>query len=213
MPPIPARNGWGVQSSLVNVQSNGGGINAVIPNTGVGAQILADTTSIRMTRIAWRVDITPDVAAGTASGPTRYRVVAVAGAQQFPPDITVWQQQAYPNGAHPEIPLSQGPSAPLRVIFDRWLDFANGDPGLSQVFWQDFPDAGPTVMKGDTLCAFLCPIIDANLDQTLQSASNAMLYLEVWGRDCEAGYQSGSSQPMGGDFAAASLPRFAVKVP
>jgi hypothetical protein len=211
VPPIPTRNGWGVQASLVAVQSQPAA-NVVNSNVGIGAQVLADTTSIRLTEIGWRVDITPDVAAGVASGPTRYRVVVFA-TTTFPADVSVWQQQQFPNGAHPEIPTAVGPSAPSRIIFDRWLDFANGDPGLSQVASQLFADAGPMVMKGDTLCAILVPILDANIAQLPLGPSNAFLYLEVWGRDCEAGYIGAAAQPLGGDFQAASVPRYAVQVP
>jgi hypothetical protein len=203
-----------VQSSLVKVQQFSGGVNSVIPNCGLGIAVLAAECAIRMSSLAWRVDITPDVAAGVASGPVIYRVVAFV-ATQFPTDITPWQLQAFPAGSHPEIPFNNGPGAPSRILSDNWLDFSNGDPGLSVLAGDDWHDGGPTVDKGDTLCIVLTPIIDANLAQVLLSDSNAQLYLEAYGTE-SVKYSPSNGAGMldaSGNLNAASIPRYDVAIP
>src|SRR5215813_13758496 len=116
MAQIPTRNGWGATSSLLPV-TTGAGVNAVIPNSGIGVAIIAGDWPIRLSELAWRVDVAPDVAAGAVVGPTRYRVVVFA-ATQFPVDVSVWQAQAFPAGSHPEIPSAQGIAAPYRILAD-----------------------------------------------------------------------------------------------
>lgn len=197
------RGGFGVQSGQQQVTSVVLGANAVVPNAGVGVQIQALSPS-RLTTLRWRVDLSPDVPAGTTSVPTKWRVV-VFSAASFPGDISGLQSQAYPAGSHPEIPAQIGSGAPVTILHDEWLDFAQGDPGLNAIASRDWTGGGgPSAGDGNVLCVLLVPIIDANMDQSIIGASNAVMYLEAYGVEEQSDAGNGSS--------AHSLPRYDVTV-
>jgi len=122
--------------------------------------------------------------------------------------VSQLQQQAYPTGARPEIPLNQGTGAPYPILFDEFLDLAAGDPGLSQRAEIAWADAGPLVLKGMAMCILLTPILDADMSQAVLGNSNANLYLEAYG---VAVADAGASGIAG--LNAQSIPRYDVKVP
>lgn len=207
MPPlnqVAQQSGFGAWTGFGPV-TNGAASpnNAVLGNVGIARSIISGGAPIRITHIGYRVDLAPDLAAGTVNVPLRWRLVVLA--DKLPSDITAFQQQAFAAGAHPEIPADLAVSASPQILLDRWLDFGAGDPGLNQVAVIDLADAGPVVAgNGSTITVLLCPIIDANLSQTLPGAANALLYLEVFGRSTDA--IGNSSAPTG----TKSLPRWGV---
>jgi hypothetical protein len=203
---IAARNGWGWISNLVTVAKTVAGVNVVQTNAGVGAAIQT-TGRIRLTKLCYRVDLAPDVAAGSVSSPTQYRLVVLSGAN-IPPDVGAWQQSGFGNAsAHPEIPGA----SPLEVLFDLWLEFAANDPGLNQLATIDFADAGPSVAGGQQMIAFLVPM-NTTMTQAVVPAdgtvSNAQLTLGIYGRGDDGNIEGGNA----GQFSGASLPRYDVRV-
>lgn len=202
--PVSSRNGWGVQTQFFPVTTSiAGPINAVIPNVGVAATIVAGPQGSRLTKIAYRVDLAPDVAVGTVNVPTKWRLLVLAG--QLPPDITLYQTQAYPTGAHPEIPMVTASGSAVPTLHDAWLDFAAGDEGLNRIANIVWSDSGPTVGGGEFMTILVTPIIDANLGQTLLGAAKASVYLGCYGLGVSV---AESSQLTGGP--SRSLPRYDV---
>lgn len=203
MPPLSS-SGWGSWAGFQPVTSSDAGpVNKVLGNVGLALQLQAGAGPIRISHLGWRVDLAPDVAVGTVNAPVRWRVCVLN--DQLPQDISAFQVQAYPNFAHPEIPAKVGPLASPSVLFDRWLDFSNNDPGLNAVAVVDLADAGPSVASGRTMTVLLIPIIDANLGQTLLGVCNALMYLEVYGTGVSQAGNSAAPQ------ADRSLPRWGVQ--
>ena len=176
------RSSWGIHSQFTAVTKVVAGVNTVIQNVGVAIQISGMT--VRLTKLGWRVDIAPDVVAGTVVGPVTWRLVVFNA--PLPQDIGILQLQAFATGARPEIPLDvQGVGAPVSILHDEWLDLSKGSPGLNGLGTREFPDAGPTVT--DFLTILLCPILDAQQSQAIVGAANAMMTVEAWGTSATAG--------------------------
>lgn len=174
--PVSTRSNWGIHSLFNPVTKVVAGVNTVIQNIGVAIAIQGQT--VRLTKLAWRVDIAPDVAAGTVVGPVTWRVVVFQA--PLPPDIGLLQTQAFATGARPEIPnAASGVGAPVNILHDEWLDFSKGSPGLNGLGTREFPDAGPTVT--DFLTVLLCPILDTQQSQAIVGAANAMMTIEAYG--------------------------------
>lgn len=201
---ISTRNGWGMKAALIQAQKVAAGANVVNTNLGAGASIVAGSGPLRLTKVAWRVDIAPDVAVGVASGPTRWRLVVARGT--LPPDVSAFQTQAFAAGSHPEIPQNIDAGAPLEILFDLWLDFSANDPGLNQLAFYDFADAGPTIFGGDTMLVFLVPIVDAQLSQAIVSNSNALVTVGAWGVGVTVNPQGGTGNPQ--SSSQPSMPRY-----
>lgn len=202
---LSTKSGWGMQAAFLPVTTSiAGPVNAVIRNVGVAISVVAGNVNpIRATKLSWRVDLAPDQPVGTVNAPTRWRVVLVSGI--IPADISAYQAQAYPTGAHPELPLNTSATSPNPILYDLWLDFAAGDPGLNRLVSEDWADFGPQVNAGDTINAIICPIIDANLGQTLLGACSAQITLALSGGGFQAA--AGASGSTSGN---ASLPRYDV---
>lgn len=197
------KNGWGMQAALLPVTKVVGGVNTVVSNVGVALSIVAGNAAIRLTKLSWRVDLAPDVPAGTVNVPTRWRVLVIGG--PLPPDVSLYQLQAYPTGAHPEIPATTAAQSANPILWDEWLDFSAGDPGLNSLASVDWADAGPRVSSTETLNCLLIPILDANILQALIGAANAQMVIVASGTaDSNAGGVSGANREQ------SSLPRYDV---
>ncbi len=205
--PVSLKNGWGLMSAFLPVSSVVAGANKVTSNVGTAIQVIAGAGPVRLTKIAYRVDLAPDVVVGTVDSPTRWRVVVLAG--QLPQDISSFQSQAFGAGSHPEIPQNISSGAPLPVLYDIWLDFAANDPGLNELAEIDFADAGPTVASGDTLTILIAPILDANINQALLGTSNAMMTLVAYGTGVSQNPTGGAGT---GEAGSRSLPRFDSRI-
>lgn len=204
---VSARNGWGMQTAFNPVTSSvAGPINTVLGNVGVAVSIVASGAPMRLSKIFWRVDLAPDVPAGTVNVPVRWRLLVMAG--QLPQDVTAFQRQAYAGGAHPEIPDQTSGETPNPLLWDEWLDFAAGDPGLNQIAERDFADAGPGVAQGEFMSVLLTPIIDANIPQILLGVANASMVLGAYGLGVASG--AAASGGIGGSGGSRSMPRFDV---
>jgi hypothetical protein len=185
--PVSNRSSWGIHSLFNPVTSVVAGVNTVIRNVGVAIQISGQV--VRLTKLGWRVDIAPDVVAGTVVGPTTWRVVVFNA--PLPQDVGLLQQQAFAAGARPEIPNAvSGVGSPLAILHDEWLDFSKGSPGLNGLGTREFPDAGPTVT--DFLTVLLCPILDAQQSQAIVGAANAMMTIEAYGTAADGGAFGGA---------------------
>jgi hypothetical protein len=205
---LSTKAGFGVQTALFPVTTSvAGPINTVIRNVGVAIQNVAGASPMRITKLSWRVDLAPDVPAGTVNVPVRWRLFICSGI--IPQDIGVYQQQAFPTGSHPEVPANTAASTPNPLLWDAWLDFSAGDPGLNRLASEDWADSGPTVAGGETVSAILCPILDSTMPNVLLGAANAQVTLALSGMSF--------AQPVGaagGDFGASrSLPRYDVAAP
>jgi len=204
--PVSSRNGWGVQTQFFPVTSSvAGPINAVLRNVGVAANIVAGPQGSRLTKISYRVDLAPDVAVGTVNVPSKWRLLVLAG--DLPNDVGLYQEQAYPTGAHPEIPRVTASGTAVPTLHDEWLDFAAGDAGLNRIANVSWADSGPTVGGTEKMSILLIPIIDANLSQTLLGVANAQVYLGCYGLGVSVGE---SYQLTGGP--SRSLPRYDVSL-
>lgn len=186
---ISSKNGWGVQSALQAVTQVVAGVQSVIPNVGVGLQIVASSGPIRLSKLLWRVDLAPDIAAGTGISPVRWRIVVLGGA--IPVDVSAFQKQAFVNGARPEIPSYISNGTPVPVLYDAWLDFSTPvpSPGLNGLASEEFADSGPAVAggSGNVLSALLVPILDGNLPQAPLLAVNALMTIAAYGLGASAG--------------------------
>ncbi len=191
-----------MQAVLLQVSSVVAGANAVIGNVGVAISVVAGNAPIRLTKLSWRVDLAPDVAAGTVSAPTRWRVFVVVG--QLPQDLTSLQTQAYPTGSHPEIPANTAAGSPLPMYWDVWLDFTAGDAGLNELVSEFWSDSGPTASQGETLNCVIVPVIDAQMDQSVIGSSNAQIVLAASGLAMSPGQAGGNAS------GSKSLPRWDV---
>lgn len=215
MPQISTNNRWGQTALFGQAGTVIAGANAVVGNFGLAIQI-SPSGGQRLTKLGWRVDLMPDIPAGTSVAPTVWRVVVIAA--QVPQDITILQTQAFPTAGlpRPEIPAVRGGGAPFPILHDEWLNLAGAPPvngnGLNSLALREFPDAGPVVDAQSYLSVILCPIIDANFAtlalNTIQP--NAQLLLEAWGETATAAAFGGApgAQSIQG---APSLPRFATE--
>lgn len=207
MAQISTANRWGVQSLFAAVGSIAGGVNSVVRNIGVAIQISPTQWSQRVTKLGWRVDLSPDQPVGTLVSPTRWRVVIIQG--QVPADVSAWQQQAYgPNGARLDIPSQLANGSPFPILHDEWLDFGLGAPGLNVLFLREFADGGPTIDPDTYLSALLIPLLDSAYATTPlnPAAPNAQMTLELWGTSATAGAFGGS--PTAQSSSQPSLPRY-----
>lgn len=201
--PVSAASGWGFGSTLQAATQVIGGVESVVPNIGIGRQIIAGGAPIRITKLSFRVDIAPDVPSGTVIGPTAWRLIAFAGA--LPSDVTDYQRQGFPLGGFPAIPRNISAGAANTVIWDEWLDFAAGDEGLNKLVSRDFTGSGPSVGDNQTMSIVLIPILAA-LSQAHVGIANVMMTLGVFG---EATAQNGANgNSLSGNER--SLQRFAV---
>lgn len=207
MPGITAGSGWGLSCALVPVTFvDGGGVERVLPNNGVGRQIIAGDTPIRLTKLSWRVDLSPDVAPGTVVSPTWWRLLVIRkelSKGSNPTDFTAYQSQAFAAGAFPAIPLLLASAAPDPVLWDEWLDLSASppDPGLNQIAFRDFADGGPEAGVGETLSCLLLPVI-TTLSQAAPGAANALITIAAYGTKVYGEQSVGRN--------AAGLPRYAV---
>jgi hypothetical protein len=207
---LSIKTGWGMQAAMLAVtKSLAGPVNSVLPNVGVALSITAGNAPMRLTKLSYRVDLAPDVVAGTVNVPTRWRVLVIAGT--LPQDMSVYQAQAYPTGAHPEIPFVTAAQSPNPILWDLWLDFSAGDPGLNKIATEEWADAGPRVIGGDVLNCIVIPIIDANIPQVLLGAANAQIVVAASGM-ADIGPNGNSSTTGGSSHDQASLPRYDVGV-
>lgn len=203
--PVSSKNGWGVQNFFGPVTKVSGGVNVVLSNVGAAIQVISGTGPLRLTKLAYRIDLAPDVPVGAASSPVLWRVCVVEG--QLPADISAFQKQAFPTGSHPEVPQNLAYATPQPTLFDLWLDFSAGDPGLNALATWDFADAGPTVTGTDFLTVLACPILDANLSAAPLGAANALISLMAWGTGAGVSpYGAASSD------SNRSLPRYDISV-
>lgn len=202
---VSSRNGWGFKSAFAPVTNSAAGpVNTVLGNVGVAIQIVA-ASAIRLTKLAFRVDLAPDVAVGTVIAPVRWRTIVLLG--QLPQDCTIFQLQAFPAGAHPEIPKNLSDGTPIPTLWDVWSDFSAGDPGLNRLAEIDFSDAGPSVSQGETLSILLVPIIDV-LSNALAGNANALMTIGAFGTGLGANAPGASG---GGSQDLKSMPRYDVR--
>lgn len=203
--PVSSRNGWGFKSAFAPVtKSAAGPVNTVLPNVGVAIQIVA-SAAIRITKLAFRVDLAPDVAAGSVISPVRWRTIILLG--QLPQDVSAFQAQAFGGAAaHPEIPKNLSDGTPIPTLWDIWSDFSAGDPGLNRLAEIDFSDAGPSVAEGETMSILLTPILDT-LSNALAGDANALMTLGAYG----TGQGANAPGASGGGQEYGSLPRFDVR--
>jgi hypothetical protein len=205
---LSGRTGWGFLSSQIAVTQVVGGVsNVVLNNVGAALSIIAGAGALRLTKIAWRVDLAPDVAVGTVVVPVLWRVIVFSGS--LPPDITALQLQAFPNGAHPEIPAKIGIGAPVPILHDLWLDFSAGDEGLNKLAERDFADGGPSVNALETMNVAVFPLQDANLSNAPLGVANVIISLGAWGTGVTVNPQGGNGALDGG---SKSLPRYGVSI-
>jgi hypothetical protein len=204
--PVSSRNGWGFKSAFAPVTASAvGPVNTVLGNVGVAIQIVAGS-AIRLTKLAYRVDLAPDVAPGTVIAPVRWRTIVLLG--QLPQDVSIFQAQAFGGAAaHPEIPKNLSDGTPIPTLWDIWSDFSAGDPGLNRLAEVDFSDAGPSVSQGETLTILLTPIIDT-LSNALAGAANALMTIAAYGTG-EGADAPGASG--GGSSDYRSIPRYDVR--
>jgi hypothetical protein len=204
---LSSGNGWGFQSNQFQAVAVVAGVNAVIANIGVARSIVAGGP-IRLVKLGYRIDLAPDVPAGSAASPIYWRVLVVSGT--LPSDLTAFQLQAFPAGAHPEIPTNIAGTAPLPVLFDLWLDLSNGDPGLNELAEIEFADSGPSVAAGETLNVLVIPILDSTIAALGPiGASNVIVTVEAFGTGVTVNPQ-GSAGGYDGQNGARSLPRYDV---
>lgn len=199
------QNGFGFAATFIPITKDAGGVRSVLPNVGAARQINAGGSPLRLTRLTYRVDLAPDVAVNTVNVPIYWRLMAFRG--DLPVDVSQYQAQAYPAGAHPEIPANFQ-SAANPIMLDVWLDFSNDDPGLNQLAVIEFPDAGPDVAGNDSVTVILVPLIDQNFPQALPGAANAVIALGVWG----TGIGADARNAMGSGGNSKSLPRYDVAI-
>jgi len=198
-----------MQTQFLPVTSSvAGPINKVLTNVGVCLSVVAGTAPIRLAKLSYRVDLAPDQPVGTVNAPVRWRVMVMTGT--LPPDVSQYQAQAFPLGAHPEIPSVTAALSANPILFDLWLDFSAGDAGLNEVASQDFADAGPRVVNGGTLNLIVVPIIDANLGQTLLGVCNAQVMISGFGLVDTNPSPSGDAY---GTKSQSSLPRYDIGAP
>jgi hypothetical protein len=206
--PANSRSGWGFITALVGAAKTVGGVNVVQPNVGV-ATVIQAVGRIRLSKLLFRVDLAPDVAAGTVVAPTQFRVVVLQGTS-LPVDVSPWQNSAYGNAsAHPEIPAQ---NSAMEVLFDHWLDVLV-DPGLNQPAFFDFADAGPAVGPGMAIVVLLVPMITTMsqlIVPTNGTFANVQLTLGVFGLGDTTNPQGGVNNYGNRD---ASLPRYDVAAP
>lgn len=205
--PVSSRNGWGAQTAFFPATQDSAGARTVLANVGIAAQIIAGKSPIQLAKISWRVDLAPDVAVGTVISPTRWRLVVFAG--QLPTDVSTFQAQRFPAGSHPEIPAITSENAPVTILWDEWLDFAAGDPGLNAIASESWGDVGPGVGPKEVMTILLVPILDATLSQALPGAANALAYLAVAGGGVSVDQTLANG---GGTGGSRSLPRFDVSL-
>lgn len=205
--PVNQRTGWGVVAGLLNTSRVDAGVESVERNVGVAIAVKAPPTNgVRLCRLEWRVDLAPNVAAGTVIAPDKYRLVVLQG--ELPQDITAYQNSAgYTN--EPSIPTAIAGNSSLPVLHDQYLDANVSFPGLDILASESFADMGPVVPGNETLTILLTPIITA-LSQTAVGIAASFHYLAAWGR--------GEFDPSGGISSSpgsknASLPRFDVGLP
>jgi hypothetical protein len=202
------KNGWGVSSILNAVGQLTGGLNAVVPGVGQVITIPPSGFAQRVTKLGWRVDLSPDQPAGTLVSPIRWRVTIVQGSVV---DLTAWQAQAFgATAARLDIPKFIAGGAPFPILHDEWLDFGLGAPGLNLMFMRDFADGGPSVDPDSFLSAFITPLIDSAFPATAPNPANnqpnAQMTLELWGTTATAGAFGGA--PGAAAQQAPSLPRY-----
>jgi hypothetical protein len=206
--PANSRSGWGFITALVGAAKTVGGAWTVQSDVGV-ATVVQAVGRIRLSKLLFRVDLAPDVAAGTVVAPTQFRVVVLQGTS-LPGNVSPWQNSAYGNAsAHPEIPAQ---NSAMEVLFDHWLD-VTVDPGLNQPAFFDFADAGPSVGAGMALIVLLLPMkttmgqVPLPADGTF---ANVQLTLGVFGLGDTTNPQGGANNYGNRD---ASLPRYDVAAP
>lgn len=196
-----SRNGWGVTSGLFQVSQVNAGVESVLLNCGLAIQIPPSATPKRITHLRWRVDLAPDVAAGSVIVPDKWRLGIFRG--QLPGDITSFQaSRNYVN--EPSIPDVTA----LEVLHDNYLDASVSFPGLDVMSEKGWSDGGPTVDAGDWLSILLCPL-NVALAQSAVGIANAFAYLEAYGTTSQASQQYGNGDSS--DFK--SLPRWGVGMP
>lgn len=205
---VTQKSGWGTQAALIQVVDGSGTANVVMGNVGAGINVQTGAGPLRVTYIGYRVDLAPDTTVGSVVSPVRWRLVVFTGSK-FPDDLSSLQVQAYPTGSHPEIPSSAGPSASVPVLFDLYLDFSAGDPGLNALASIPFPDGGPTAQGNDALNIALVPMFDANLPTTPKANSNAFVTLIAFGTGIAQGQAGGQA---GNQGTGKSIPRFDVSI-
>lgn len=199
------KNGWGLTSAFQQVTLPAGGVNVVSRNVGIAIQI-PPGAAIRVSKLAWRVDLAPDVAVGTVVAPVRWRLMVVEA--PVPSDIGLLQNQAFaPSGARLDIPQNVGNGASVPVWWDEWLDFSAGAPGLNVIAERVFPDGGPSADPSSFLTAMLFPLLDTTIAPAPLGAANAMMTLGLFGAGADAAAFGGSS---GTSTTQPSLPRWDV---